>query len=216
MENDCVMCVCSVLYEERQQQWRKKNEWECDNKKSCTMTINYLSCRLCIAKEKTFITYLPVSDTVMHCLITWIVWHCCFARTAAAYSRCYCNCYCYCCHYFYTVCFVCVFSFAPFFSPPQHFSHCLHKYVISLSDFRAMPHFFHASALFCARFFVVFIYLYHTHIHLYICFVRFFPQKKFQSVFFASLAHNIFCCRFFSLFAFTPNIIIWLYRWVGA
>lgn len=149
----------------------------------------------------------------MHCLITWIVWHCrsllyckgCLPRpawvdaTAAAAIL-------------LLECFVCdFFVFAPFFLP--FFPYCLHKYVISLSDFRAIPHFFMQAHIFLLAF-SQYLFIYTTHTHIYICSVRFSPQKNSKVFFFASFTHTTFGVVVFS--SFTPNIIIWLYRWVGA
>lgn len=107
---------------------------------ACTMTINYPSWRQ-HSRRETFITYFRVSDTVMQCLITRMLWHCyCY----------YCfSCCCCCCCCFHS----CVLSF--FINSPSSRLFC--RYILFLHRIFARYRIFSCKCFFFIQ--RLFIYL---------------------------------------------------------
>lgn len=145
------------------------------------------------SERETFITYLPVSDTVMHCLITWIVWHCCSAHSllcqnaAAACSR------------WYSVLVGVFYSVCTFLLTTTFFFHFVFASMLFLYRIFAQCHIFS-----CERIFLrllsrsVYLFIPHTHISIFVSSV--FSRKKNAKVVFLRLSHTtFFVVGFFSL-----------------
>lgn len=145
------------------------------------------------SKRETFITYLPVSDTVMHCLITWIVWHCCSVlahslsalpeRLLPALDAATAAVTVFCLRVF--------FQFAPFFSPPTFFSLSSQVCYFSIGFSRNATYFFVRAHFLRLLSRSVYLFIPHTHTYLYL-FRPFFPAKKDSKVVFLHLSHTTF------------------------
>lgn len=132
--------------------------------------------------------------------------------------RCYCVCLC--------ICFYCVVLFAFFsvctFLLATHththiFLHCLQSMLFLYRIF-AQYHIFSCEHIFFGLLFrSVYLFIPHTHSHIYL-FRPFVPPQKSPKWFFwrvsLCLSHNICCCCF--CFFYTKHNNMTLYRWVGA